>query len=79
MMVLAYMMSILTGLAERKQKRSKKKTYKDGRTFDAISVFKQGQSLMKQRFITRSQFLDLVQFLNVIIKIPIPHNKLFVQ
>ena len=79
MVVLAYIMSILTALDERKQKPSKKKTYQDGRTFDVISVFKQGQSLIKQRFITLSQFLGLVQFLNVTIKIPIYHNKLFVQ
>ena len=79
MVVLAYIMLILTALDERKQKPSKKKTYKDGRTFDAVSVFKQGQSLIKQRFVTLSRFLDLVQFLNVTSKVPIPYNKLFVQ
>lgn len=65
MVVLAYIMSILTAMDERKHKTVKKKTYKDGRSFDAISVFKQGQSLIKQRFVTLSQFLGLVQFLNV--------------
>jgi len=79
MVVLAYVMSILTALDERKQKPVKKKTYKDGRIFDVISVFKHGQSLIKQRFITLSRFLDLVQFLNVKIKAQIPYNKLFVQ
>ena len=79
MVVLAYIMSILTALNERKDKPVKKKTYKNERTFEGISVFKQGQSLIKQRFITLSQFLDLVQFLNVKIKAPIPYNKFFVQ
>ena len=79
MVVLAYVVSILTALDERKQKPVKKKTYKDGRTFDVISVFKQGQSLIKQRFITLSRFLDLIQFLNVTIKATIPYNKHFVQ
>ena len=62
MVVLAYIMSILMALDERKEKTVKKKTYKDGRTFDAISVFKQGQALIKQRFVTLLRFLDLVQF-----------------
>lgn len=79
MVVLAYILSILTALDERKEKTVKKKTYKDGRTFDVISVFKQGQSLIKQRFITLNRFLDLIQFQNVIIKTPIPSNKYFVQ
>lgn len=79
MVVLAYIMSILMALDERKEKTVKKKTYKDGRIFDAISVFKQGQALIKQRFVTLSRFLDLVQFLNVKICVPIPFNKLFVQ
>ena len=38
---------VLTVLDERKLKPSKKKTYKDGRTFGAISIFKQGQSLIQ--------------------------------
>jgi hypothetical protein len=42
-----------------KEKPVKKKTDKNGRTFDVISVLKQGQSLIKQRFITLSHFLDL--------------------
>ena len=79
MVVLAYIMSILTALDERKQKPVQKKTYKDGRTFDVISIFKQGQSLIKQRFITLSRFLDLVQFLNVRICVPIFNNNPFVQ
>ncbi len=69
--VLAYIMSVLTVLNERKLKSSKKKTYKDGRTFDTISIFKQGQSLIQQRFITLSQFLGLTQFLNAKISVPI--------
>ena len=79
MVVLAYIVSILTALDERKKKPCKKKKYHNGRSFDAISVFKQGQSLIKQRFVTLSQFLDLVQFLNVQIKVPIPYHKYFVQ
>jgi Transposase DDE domain len=79
MVVLAYIISILTALDERKEKPVKKKTYRDRRTFDVISVFKQGQSLIKQRFITLNRFLDLIQFLNVIVKASIPYNKYFVQ
>ena len=79
MVVLAYIMSILTALDERKKKSSQKKLYKDGRTFDAVSVFKQGQSLIKQRFVTLSRFLDIIQFLNVIIKSAIPYQIKFVQ
>jgi len=52
MIVLAYTMSILTAFDERKGKTLKKETYKDGRSFDVISVFKQVQSLIKQRFVT---------------------------
>jgi hypothetical protein len=79
MVVLAYIMSILTALDERKRKPSKKKTYKDGRSFDAVSIFKQGQSLIKQRFTTLSQFLSLIQFLNAKISVPIFRGKLIVQ
>lgn len=79
MVVLAYIMSILTALDERKSKPSKKKTYKDGRAFDAVSIFKQGQSLIKQKFVTLSRFLDLVQFLNVKISVMIFNNTPFVQ
>ena len=61
------------------KKPSKRKNYKDGRSFDAVSVFKQGQSLIKQKFVMLSQFLDIIQFLNVTIKSPIPYNKYFVQ
>jgi len=74
MVVLAYITSILTALDERKEKPVKKKTYKDGQSFDLISVLKRGQSLIKQRFITLHRFLDLIQFINVIIKAPIPYN-----
>jgi hypothetical protein len=79
MVVLAYVMAILAALDERKSKPSKKKTYKDGRSFDAVSVFKQGQALIKQRFVNLSQFLGLVQFLNVKMSIPIFRNKPIVQ
>jgi transposase len=79
MVVLAYIMAILAALDERKSKPSKKKTYKDGRSFDAVSVFKQGQALIKQRFVNLSQFLGLVQFLNVKMSIPIFRNKPIVQ
>jgi len=79
MVALAYIISVLTALDERKSKTVKKKNYRDGRSFDAISVFKQGQSLIKQRFVTLNRFLDLIQFLNVSVKVPMPYNKLFVQ
>lgn len=79
MVVLAYIMSILTALDERKTKPAKKKNYKDGRSFDAVSIFKQGQSLIKQRFVTLWQFLSLVQFLNVKISVPIFNCKSIVQ
>jgi hypothetical protein len=79
MVVLAYIMSILTALDERKTKPVKKKNYKDGRSFDAVSIFKQGQSLIKQRFVTLWQFLSLVQFLNVKISVPIFNCKSIVQ
>lgn len=79
MLTLAFIFATLTAIDERKQKSTQQKTYADGRTFDAISVFKQGQSLLKQRFITLTRFLDLVQFLNVTLKTRLPFDLHFVQ
>jgi Transposase DDE domain len=79
MLVLAYILAILTALDERKNKKVIRKYYADGRCFDSISVFKQGQSLLKQNFISLRRLLDLIQFLNVSIKAPLPFNKAFVQ
>ena len=76
--ILAYIMAIITALEERK-KPTKKKTYKNSSSFDCISVFKQGQSLLKQSFISLIRFLDIMQFMNVTIKAPLPFNKQFVQ
>ena len=77
--ILAYIMAIITALEERKKEPIKKKTYKNSSSFDCISVFKQGQSLLKQSFISLIRFLDIMQFMNVTIKAPLPFNKQFVQ
>ena len=77
--ILAYIMAIITALEERKKAPVKKKVYKNSGSFDCISVFKQGQSLLKQSFISLIRFLDIMQFMNVTIKAPLPFNKQFVQ
>lgn len=69
---LAYILAALTALDERKKKSMPKKYYKNGDTFDAVSVFKQGQAILKQSFITLKRLLEIIQFLNVTIKSPIP-------
>ena len=79
MVRLAYIVSILTALQERKNKPVKKKIYGLGVTFDAISVFKQGQSLLKQAFISLRRFLDIIQFINIPICSTLPFNKSNVQ
>jgi hypothetical protein len=63
--VLAFVVSVLTALKERKKKQVKKKKYKNGTCFDAVSVFKQGQSLVKQRFVKLAQFLEIIQSLKI--------------
>jgi hypothetical protein len=79
MLVLVYILAILTALDERKKEPVKTKTYQDGREFDNISVFKQGQSILKRSFISLRRLLDLIQFINVKIAAPLPFNKLIVQ
>lgn len=79
MLVLAYILAILTAINERKTKPVKKKTYQTQKKYDLVSVFKQGQSLLKQSFISLSRFLDIILFINVVIKAPLPFNRHFVQ
>lgn len=78
-LVLAYIMAILTAMEERKKKPVRKILYQDGRTFDAISAFKQGQQILKQSFISLTRFLEIIQYLNVVIIAPIPRFRLNVQ
>lgn len=78
-LVLAYIMAVLTAIEERKKKTVRKILYQDGRTFDAISVFKQGQQVLKQSFISLTRFLEIIQYLNVVIKCPLPQFRLNVQ
>jgi hypothetical protein len=61
--ILAFIISVLTAFEERKKQKVRKKRYKNNTCFDAISVFKQGQSLLKHRFVTLVQFLVIVQSL----------------
>ena len=79
MVTLAYIIAILTALDERKKDPVKKKHYKNGTSFDVVSVFKQGQSLLKQSFITLRGFLERIQFLKVTLAVPIPRCSLNVQ
>ena len=60
MLVLAYVLAILTVLNERKTICVKKKIYQDQKQYGSISVFKQGQSILKQSFITLTRFLDII-------------------
>lgn len=62
---LAFVLSVLSALQSRRQQKVKKKRYKNNSWFDAVSVFKQGQSLLKQRFVTLSQFLEIIQSLKI--------------
>jgi hypothetical protein len=67
--ILAFIVSVLTAIKEQKKKKVSKKRYRNHTCFDAISVFKQGQSLLKQKFVTLTQLLEIMQFLkNHIIK-----------
>ena len=79
MLVLAFICSVLAAKDHQKNNPVKQKVYKDGKKFDAISAFKKGQSILKQRFITLTRFMDLVQFLNVTIKASLPFDVKFVQ
>ena len=72
-------MVILTALDERKKQSVSKKYYKDHASSNTVSVFKQGQSLLKQSFVTLTRFLDIMQFINVVLKSPLPFNIKFVQ
>ena len=79
MLVLAYILAITTAIKERKDKPVKKKVYQNQKQYDTISLFKQGQSLLKQSFITLTRLLDIIQFINVVLKSPLPFNIQFVQ
>lgn len=63
--ILAYILSVLSAFEERKKQVVRKKKYKNKVYFDWISVFKQGQSLLKQRFTTLAQFLEIIQNLKI--------------
>lgn len=79
MIVLVYILSVLTALEERRKKTVKKKIYHDGRKFDTISIFKQGQSILKQSFISLDRLLDIIQFIGSTLKAKLPYDKLNVQ
>ncbi len=72
MAILAYIIAIIMALANRKKEPVKKKYYKNNTVFNAVSVFKQGQSLLKQSFVTMNAFLEIVQYLKAVISVPIP-------
>jgi hypothetical protein len=79
MLILAFIFAILTALDERKLKKCAKKHYQNRTCYDEISVFKQGQSSLKQSFVSLKQFLDFVQLLNVKTIYPFQRNFNFVQ
>jgi hypothetical protein len=79
MLVLAYILAILTAINQRTTKPVKKKTYQNQKNYEGVSVFKQGQSLLKQSFISLKRFLDIIQFIDILIKAPLPFNTHFVQ
>ena len=79
MLTLACIFTILAGKDREKEKPTKQKKYADGRTFDAVSTFKRGESFLKQHFISLTRFLDLIHFLNVEIKGDLPYDIHFVQ
>ena len=60
--ILAYIVAIRQGFEERKTKPMKIKKYRD-QSADAISVFKQGQSSLKQNFISLFQLLNIIKAL----------------
>ena len=70
---LAYIVTILTAFDERKKQLVKKKCYKNGTAYDAVSVFKQGQLILKQQFVIFRQLLEIIQYLKTEITLPIPH------
>jgi hypothetical protein len=63
--ILAYILAVLSAFKERKKQVVRKKKYKNEIYFDWISIFKQGQSLLKQSFTTLRQFLEIVQNLKI--------------
>jgi len=77
--VLAYIIAILMALDARKTRSVSKNYYKDGTSFDRISMFKEGQSLLKQSFITVWQLLEIIQYINIKASVPIPNWRLNVQ
>lgn len=79
MVILAYIIAILLALDKRKMKPMKKRYYKNGTSFDIISVFKEGQSLLKQSFVTLTGFLKIIQFLKTTWVGPIPEHYMNVQ
>ena len=79
MLVLAYILAISTAIKERKNKPVKKKVYQDQKQYDTISLFKEGQSLLKQSFISLVRLLDIIQFIDIVLKAPLPFNIQFVQ
>jgi hypothetical protein len=76
---LAYIMAILKALEERKKKPVKKRVYQNGSVFESISIFKQGQSILKQSFINLRHFLEIIQYISVHPDIPFPKVILNVQ
>lgn len=79
MVTLAYIIAIVMAFDKRKKEPVKKKYYKNGTSFDVVSVFKQGQSLLKQSFITLGGLLKIIQFLRTTWTVPIPEHYLNVQ
>lgn len=69
--ILAYILSVLMGREERKEKKVRKKRYKNKTVYEAISLFKEGYSLLKQAFTTLTQFMKIIQFLTRPLKIPV--------
>jgi hypothetical protein len=63
--ILAYVLSVPSAFEERKKQVVRKNKYKNEVYFDWISVFKQGQSLLKQRFTTLTRFLEIIQNLKI--------------
>jgi hypothetical protein len=68
LIILAFILSVLVAAKERKRQAVKKKRYKNETFYDSISVFKQGQSLLKQSFSTLRQFLEILQILEIEVK-----------
>jgi transposase len=60
LVILAYILVICQGFEARKKKPMKAKKYKN-QTNDTVSVFKQGQSILKQAFVTLTQLINIIQ------------------